>query len=73
MKLQTEACNFIKKEALAQLFSCELCKAFTNNFFYRTHLVAASVLPKYTIPPLLKKATLLDFENGTENNKSLQL
>ena len=31
-----KACNFIKKEALAQAFSCELCK------FLRTPLMAAS-------------------------------
>ena len=25
MKLQTEACNFIKKETLTRVFSCEFC------------------------------------------------
>ena len=31
---QTEAvANFIKKEILAQVFSCELCKIFKNTFF----------------------------------------
>ena len=29
-KLQTEACNFIKKEILAQVFSCEFCEIFKN-------------------------------------------
>ena len=28
-----EACNFIKKEALAQVFSCEFCEIFKNTFF----------------------------------------
>ena len=28
-----EASNFIKKETLAQMFSCELCKIFKSNFF----------------------------------------
>ena len=28
-----EACNFIKKEALAQVFSCEFCKISKNTFF----------------------------------------
>ena len=28
-----EACNFIKKETLAQVFSCEFCEIFKNNFF----------------------------------------
>ena len=35
------ACNFIKKETLAQVFSCEFCKISKNTFFYRTPLVAA--------------------------------
>ena len=39
-----KACNFIKKETLAQVFSCEFCEISKKTFFYRTHLVAASVL-----------------------------
>ena len=31
--LRTEACNFIKKETLAQVFSCEFCEISTNTFF----------------------------------------
>ena len=27
-----EPCNFIKKETLVQLFSCELCEISKNNF-----------------------------------------
>ena len=38
-----EACNFIKKETLAQAFSCEFCEISKNTFFYRTALAAASV------------------------------
>ena len=34
--------NFIKKEALAQVFSCKFCKIWKNTFFYRTPPVAAS-------------------------------
>ena len=37
------ACNFIKKESLAQVFPCEFCEISKNTFFYRTPLVAASV------------------------------
>ena len=37
-----KACNFIKKESLAQVFSCEFCEIFENPFFYRTPHVAAS-------------------------------
>ena len=32
------ACNFIKKETLVQVFSCEFCEIFKNTFFYRTPL-----------------------------------
>ena len=33
IKLQAWTCNFIKKEALAQAFSCEFCDIFKNIFF----------------------------------------
>ena len=33
-----EACNFIKKETVAQVFSCEFCESFKNTFSYRTPL-----------------------------------
>ena len=36
--------HFIEKETLEQVFSCEFCEIFKNTFFYRTRLVAASVL-----------------------------
>ena len=42
--LQTYACNFIKIESLAQIFSCKYCEHLSNNtFFYRTPAVDASV------------------------------
>ena len=37
-----KACNFIKKESLAQAFSCEFYEISKNTYFYRTPLVAAS-------------------------------
>ena len=37
-----EACNFIEKETLAQVFSCEFCEFFQNTFSWGTPLVAAS-------------------------------
>ena len=43
-KVAGGACNFIKKETLAQVFSCEFCKIFKNTFSYRTPPVAASGL-----------------------------
>ena len=36
-----QAYNFIKKEALAQVFSCEFCEISKDTFYYRTPLVAA--------------------------------
>ena len=37
-----EACKFIKKETLAQVFSCEFREISKNTFSYRTPLLAAS-------------------------------
>ena len=45
MKLQASACNFTKKETLAQVFSkisSEFCEISKNNFCYKTPPVAAS-------------------------------
>ena len=42
-KEEAEACNFIKKETLAQVFSFEFCEISKNTFSYRTPLVAASI------------------------------
>ena len=41
-KVAGGTCNFIKKETLTQLFSCEFNKIFKNTLFYRTPPVAAS-------------------------------
>ena len=35
--------NRVKKETLAQVFSCEFCEISKNTFFYRTPPVVASV------------------------------
>ena len=42
LKLQT--CNFIKKETLAKVFSCEFCEISENSFFYRPPHMAATTL-----------------------------
>ena len=39
-----QACFFIKKEAPAQVFSCEFCEIFNKTFFHRTPAVAASTV-----------------------------
>ena len=40
--LQAEVCNFIKKETLVLVFSCEFGEISKNNFSYRTSPMAAS-------------------------------
>ena len=40
----TKACNFIKKETLAQVFSREFYEISKSTFFYRTPPLAASVI-----------------------------
>ena len=42
IKFQAGACNFIKKQTLTQVISCEFCQIFKNTFFYRIPPVAAS-------------------------------
>ena len=42
-RVWAEAYNFIKKEALTQVFSCEFCGTSKNTFLYKTLLMAASV------------------------------
>ena len=39
----SKACNFIKKETLAQVFSCEFCEIFKNTF-------SATILSQ-SVPP----------------------
>ena len=45
-----EAFNFIKKETLAQMFSCEFCEISNNTFSYRTPPVAASEIKGFRVP-----------------------
>ena len=42
IKLQAEACNLIKKETLAHVFSCEFCEISKNSFFTEHHWATAS-------------------------------
>ena len=46
--IDLQACNFIKKETLAQVFSCEFFEISKSTFLYRTPLVAASVISKFS-------------------------
>ena len=40
----SEACNFIKKKTLAQVFSCEFCRISKSTFFTEHLQVTASVI-----------------------------
>ena len=40
---ESEACNFIKKETLVQMFTCEFCETFKNTFFTEHLWTTASV------------------------------
>ena len=42
-KLLRESCNFIKKEALAQVLSCEFCEISKTSFFTEHLRTTASV------------------------------
>ena len=42
LEKMSSACNFIEKQTLAQVFSCEFCDIPKNTFFYRTPPLAAS-------------------------------
>ena len=48
-----QACDIIKKESLAQVFSCEFCEISKNTFFYRTPPVATSVSIDVSIDKLI--------------------
>ena len=38
MQASPQACNFIKKETLARVFSCQFCEIFNNTFSPEHHL-----------------------------------
>ena len=47
--IKLHACNFIKKEILAQVFSCEFCEISKNTFLYSTPLVAPEIFSEIFI------------------------
>ena len=44
--------SLLKKETLAQVFSCEFCEIYKNAFSYRTPALAASICTKSIYLPL---------------------
>ena len=53
VKKGPKACNFIKRETLAQVFSCEFCKISKNTFSYRTSPVVASGISVLHCPAII--------------------
>ena len=53
------ACNFIKKETLAQVFSCEFCEISKNTFF-KEHVSATASLFSYELCKIFKDTFLLE-------------
>ena len=57
--LRPHACNFIKKESLAQVFSCEFCQIPKNTFFTDDFRTSASVVCDEENTLLLRTCNLL--------------
>ena len=60
-----EAYNFIKKETLAQVFSCEFCKILNNNFLTEHIQETASVIAvnNHYLEKQLARITLTSFSH----------
>ena len=61
MKFVDQACNFIKKETLALVFSCEFCEIFKNTFLTERLWTTASVLTIGDLYHMKKLAFLVLF------------
>ena len=60
------ACNFIRKETLAQIFSCELCTIFKNTVFKERLSVAASNKPSESLVNVGRELSLVMFTKFRE-------
>ena len=49
---RAEACNLIKKEALAHVFSCEFCEIFKNTFLQKNIRTTASAVSTFDNYPI---------------------
>ena len=67
VRLQTQACNYIEKEILAQVFSSKVCKISKNIFFTQHLCLAASLFHKH----VFQKIPL--FFSSWRNNISTKL
>ena len=62
IKLQAEACNFIKKETLAQLFSCDFCEV-SKNAFFKEHLWATASAETLLYLVIINSILFLSYEH----------
>ena len=62
INLQVFGCKFVKKETLAQVFSCEFCEICKNTFSYRTPPVAAFDFSKASIFSHLRRKEYLVYQ-----------
>ena len=58
-KWQDSGLNFVKKQTLAQLFSCELCEMSKNTILHRTPLVAASEIQQNSLENTCARVSFL--------------
>ena len=72
IKLQAEACNFIKKETLAHVFSCEFCQIFKNTFFIKKHFWWLLLYYVVTWLSLDAFRTLSNIYNGTFSDNNFE-
>ena len=56
-----QACNFIKKETLRQVFSCEFCEISEHTFFTKHLRATASVLKKSLMKHFISCAVMINF------------
>ena len=66
-----QACDFITKEILAQVFSCEFCKIFRNILFYNASGGCFCVLTAIT--PIIKFSTKITRDLKIKNCIKFQL
>ena len=57
LEISPQACNFIKKETLTQMFSYEFCEIFNNTFFIEHLQETAFVMTQW-----LRKGLSLNFD-----------
>ena len=70
-KIPGPACNFIKQEALAQVFFCEFCQIYKNTFSYRKPLAAPSVCTNLSQKrKLFKKGSPGEIWTGFRSSRS---